>query len=49
MNISGVWIRPLNKSRHVIYRCEANNSLGSGISNSTSLTVGGKLMCDVLC
>ena len=49
MDVSGVWIRPLNKSRHVIYRCEANNSLGGGISSSITLTVGGKFMCNVLC
>ena len=49
MDVSGVWIRPLNKSGHVIYRCEANNSLGGGISNSITLTVGGKFMCNVLC
>ena len=49
MDVSGVWIRPLNKSGHVIYRCEANNSLGSGISNTITLTVGGKFMCNVLC
>ena len=49
MDVSGVRIRPLNKSGHVIYRCEANNSLGGGISNSITLTVGGKFMCNVLC
>ena len=43
MDVSGVWIRPLNKFGHVTYRCKANNSVGSGISNSTTLTVGGKL------
>lgn len=49
MDVSGVWIRPLNKSGHVIYRCEAYNSLGNGIGNSITLTVGGKFMCNVLC
>ena len=43
MDVSGVWIRPLNKFGHVMYRCKANNSVGSGISNSITLTVGGKL------
>ena len=43
MDVSGVWIRPLNKFGHVMYRCKANNSVGSGISNGIALTVGGKL------
>ena len=42
MDVSGVWIRPLSKFGHVMYRCKANNSVGSGISNSITLTVGGK-------
>ena len=41
MDVLGVWIRPLNKFGHVMYRCKANNSVGSGISNSITLTVGG--------
>ena len=49
MDVSGVWIRPLNKSGHVIYRCEANNSLGNETSNSITLTVGGNFMCNVTC
>ena len=49
MDVSGVWITPLNKFGHVIYRCEGNNSLGSGKSNSITLTVEGKFMCNVLC
>ena len=49
MDVSGVWIRPLNKSGPVIYRCEANNSLGNETSNSITLTVGGNFMCNVTC
>lgn len=49
MDGSGVWIRPLNKFGHVIYRCEANNSLGNETSNSITLTVGGNFMCNVTC
>ena len=43
MDVSGVWIRPLNKSNHVGYRCEANNSLGNEKSNSVLFIVGGKV------
>lgn len=42
MDVSGVWIRPLNKPGHVIYRCEANNSLSNEKSNSILFIVGGK-------
>ena len=49
MDVSGVWIRPLNKFGHVIYRCEANNSLGNETSKSITVTVGGKCVCNVTC
>ena len=48
MDVSGVWVRPLNKSGHVIYRCEANNSLGNEKSNSILFIVGGKVQYRVL-
>ena len=48
MDVSGVWIRPLNKSGHVIYRCEANSSLGNEKSNSILFIVGGKVQYRVL-
>ena len=47
MDVSGVWIRPLNKFGHVMYRCKANNSVGSGIS--ITLTVGGNFSSNVFC
>ena len=43
MDVSGVWIRPLNKSGHVIYRCEANNLVGSEKSSNISFIVEGKV------
>ena len=48
MDVSGVWVRPLKKSGHVIYRCEANNSLGNEKSNSILFIVGGKVKYRVL-
>ena len=44
MNVdrSGVWIRPMNTYGLFVYRCEANNSVGTGKSSSTSLTVKGE-------
>lgn len=48
MDVSGVWIRPLNKSGHVIYRCKANNSLGNEKSNSILFIVEGKVQYRVL-
>lgn len=48
MDVSGVWVRPLNKSGHVIYRCEANNSLGNEKSNSIIFIVGGKVQYRLL-
>ena len=42
MDGSGEWIRPLNTHGKVIYRCEANNSEGTGKSSNTTLTVGGE-------
>ena len=48
MDVSGVWIRPLNKSGHVVYRCEGNNSLGNEKSNSIPFIVGGKVQYRVL-
>ena len=47
MGVSGVWIRPLNKSDHVVYRCEANNSLGNEKSDSILFIVGGKAQYSV--
>ena len=49
MDVLGVWIRPLNKFGHVMYRCKANNSVGSGISNSITLTVGGNFSSNFFC
>ena len=43
-----MWVRPVNKSGHVIYKCEANNSLGKGKSNSILFIVGGKVQYRVL-
>ena len=48
-DVLGVWIRPLNKFGRVMYRCKANNSVGSGISNSITLTVGGNFSSNVFC
>ena len=39
----GVWIRPLNTTGEVTYRCEARNSIGNDSSTNTTFTVGGQL------
>ena len=41
---SGVWIREVNTSGEVVYRCEANNSVGSERSSDVTLTVEGELI-----
>ena len=41
---SGVWIIALNMPGQVIYRCEANNSVGSGRSGDTNLAVEGEVL-----
>ena len=43
-----MWVRPLNQSGHVIYRCEAKNSRGNEKSNSIIFIVGGKVQYRVL-
>ena len=43
MDRSGVWIRPMNTPGLMVYRCEANNSVGTGTSSNTTLTVEGEL------
>ena len=42
MDRSGVWIRPMNTPDLLVYRCEANNSVGTGKSSNTTLTVKGE-------
>ena len=42
---SGVWIMPLNTSGQVLYRCKANNSVGTGISGDTNFAVEGEVLC----
>ena len=42
MDGSGVWIRPMNTPGLLVYRCEANNSVGTGKSSNNTLTVEGE-------
>ena len=42
LDTSGMWNRTLSSGRVFIYKCVANNSLGSTESDSVTVTVNGK-------
>ena len=39
---TGMWSKPLSSSGLFIYKCVANNTIGSASSTSVSITVNGK-------
>ena len=39
---TGMWSKPLSSSGLLIYKCVANNTIGSASSTSVSITVNGK-------
>ena len=43
-NPSGMWKRNMSKGGVFMYKCMANNSLGSEVSSSVMVTVNGKLL-----
>ena len=43
-NPSGMWKRNMLKGGVFMYKCMANNSLGSEVSSSVMVTVNGKLL-----
>ena len=43
-NPSGMWKRSMSKEGVFMYKCMANNSLGSEVSSSVMVTVNGKLL-----
>lgn len=39
---TGVWIKTLDTGGEVTYKCQANNSIGTGSSENVSFTIGGE-------